>query len=379
MEKYIIVVPGYPSETNTYKNAFVHTRVKNYVKMGLNLEIFSVNIKLFATRQNKWEYVYDGIAIEQGSIKDLICKLKSCNFDKILIHYGIKKIISSIVKAVPTVPLIIWFHGVDIISWHRRLYNLRASNIIKFTGYAMLNTVQRLYLKKFLHENEPFVHCVFVSNWLKNVAELDIHSAGRIKNYSIIPNVIDEKVFLYHPKKEQERLKILSIRSYESKNYANDLTVKTIQALAVKPFFNDMQFTICGEGRLWNSITKKLKKYPNVSLIRKYFNHNEIVQLHRQHGIILMPSRQDTHGVSTCEGMSSGLVAISSNNSAIPEYIPKDCGYLADDYQGLVNAIEDMYYNPEKFLEYSKKSSDYILSKCASYIVIKNEISLIKS
>ena len=42
MKKYLVVVPGYPSEQNKYNNAFVHSRVKNYLKNNLDVEVFSV-------------------------------------------------------------------------------------------------------------------------------------------------------------------------------------------------------------------------------------------------------------------------------------------------------------------------------------------------
>jgi len=377
LKKYLIVSPGYPSITDKYSNVFVHTRVKHYISAGLDIDVFSVNRKLFAKRQNGIKYKYDSVTVEQGNAYELGEKIKKSRYDKILVHFGIRKILSSIVKAAPKTPLIIWFHGVDIIAWYRRLYNLRFKNIIKFAGYALLNTLQRFYLKGLIKTHGSRMHCVFVSNWLKQTAQKDIHSTRKIKNYSIIPNIVDENVFEYKQKSKDDRLKILSIRSFNSRNYANDLTVKAIEHLSEKPFFHELSFTICGEGRLWRRIVEPLRKYSNVKLENRFFSHEEIVKLHRQHGIMLMPSRQDTHGISTCEGMSSGLVPISSNNSAIPEYVPMSCGYLADDYIGLANAIEDLYHNPAKFLEYTKMASEFILQKCAGAVVIKEEIKII--
>ncbi|MFZ5974873.1 MAG: glycosyltransferase family 4 protein [Bacillota bacterium] len=378
MKKYLVVTPGYPSGTHKYSNAFVHARVRNYIAEGLNVEVFSVDRKPFARRRHGAKYVYEAVSVEQGNVKELAERIKKEKYEKILIHYGLKRVVSAVIKAAPKTPLIIWFHGVDIIAWHRRLYNLRFKNVIKFAGYTLLNTLQRVFLHRAIKKHGDTIHCVFVSDWLKSVAERDIHSIGKIKHYSVIPNIIDEKVFPYRQKKEDDRLRILTIRSFESKKYANDLTVKAIQELAKKPFFNELKFTFCGDGRLWKSTVKPLKQYPNVQLQRRFFSHSEIVELHAQNGVMLMPSYQDTHGISTCEGMSSGLVPISSNNSAIPEYVPDSCGYLADNYMDLAEAVEDLYNNPEKFLEYSKKASDFIHNKCGVAVVIKREIELIK-
>ena len=378
MSRYLVVTPGYPSEEKKYNNAFVHARIKNYIKAGLNVEVFSYSKNPFARPQNGATYVYDTVTVEQGNISELKNKLKTSKYDKVLIHFAIKSALSCVLNANPNTPVIVWCHGVDVIAWHRRLYNLRFANIVKFTGYAVLNTFQRIYLHWIAKQYEDRITFVFVSQWLKKIMEKDIWRVNQIKNYHIIPNVVDDKVFTYYPKDPKDRLKILSIRSFNSRNYANDQTVKAIQLLAEKPYFNELSFTLCGDGRLWKSTVAPLMDFRNVTLCRRFFSHKEIVQLHREHGVILMPSRQDTHGVSTCEAMCSGLVPISSNNSAIPEYIPATCGYLATSIKELASAIDDIYYNPDKFLKYSINSAFYIRNVCGNDIIISKEINLIE-
>lgn len=379
MGRYILITPGYPSEKNKYNNTFVHARVKNYLSRGVLVDIFCVNRKPFAKPKNGAKYVYEGVTVEQGNIDEMRDKLQSNKYDKILIHFAIKKIVSTTIRVSNNTPLIIWSHGVDIIPWHKRIYNLQLSNVIKFAGYALLNTLQRLYLKKVVKKYGDMITFVFVSDWQKNVAEKSIWSVNKIKSYSIIPNIVDEKVFKFQQKTKDARLKILSIRSFRSRNYANDLTVKAIKALSQKPYFNELRFTICGDGRLWEKTVKPLREYQNVQLKKGFFSHSEIAQLHKEHGVILMPSRQDTHGVSTSEAMSSGLVPISSNNSAIPEFVPTSCGYLANRYLDIVSAIEDIYMDAERFLASSKEASEFIQRKCASSVVIKREIELVES
>jgi hypothetical protein len=64
----------------------------------------------------------------------------------------------------------------------------------------------------------------------------------------------------------------------------------------------------------------------NVIIKGTFLDQKSIKALHDQNGVFLAISRQDAQGVSMCEAMSSGLAIISSNNTAIPEFIP--------DYQG---------------------------------------------
>ena len=375
--KYLVVSPGYPSETDPYSNAFVHERVKRYIEAGLNVEVYSVSRKLFSPKKNGASYHYNYIHVEQGNVAELKQKIRSGQYEKILVHFGFELVVSAAVKAVPKTPLIIWFHGVDSIGWYRRMYNLQLRNAVKFAGYIPINILQRFSLRRILVHHGDRIHCIFVSEWLKQIAEKDMHCVGRIKHASVIPNIVNDETFPYRPKDPEDRLNILSIRSFASKKYANDQTVKAIQALTSKPYFGELTFRICGDGRLWDSTVKPLKQYPNVHLMRRFFSHDQIVELHSRHGVMLMPSRQDTHGISTCEGMSSGLVPITSNNSAIPEYVPAFCGYLTNNYLELADAIEDLYNNPHKFLDLSKKAAEFIRIKCAVPVIVSREIDLI--
>ncbi len=377
MKKYLLVSPGYPSEKDKYNCAFVHVRVKHYLERGLNVDVFFVNRRRLGKPQSGNKYEYEGVTIEKGNLKELKRTIERGNFEKILIHFGYKTIVSTALKAAKETPIIIWLHGVDVISWTRRMYNLRLKNVIKFLGYILINVQQRMFLNKIAKDFSDSIAFIFVSDWLKKTAQKDIRS--NIKNAYVIPNPIDTKAFVYEKKEKGDRLKILIIRSFANRNYANDVLVKAIIELSKKPIFTDFEFTICGRGRLWKSTIAPLKRFENVHLENRYFSHKEIKELHEKHGVILMPSRQDTHGISTCEGMSSGLVAISSNNSAIPEYVPSSCAYLTDDYRGIVEAIEDIYNNIDKYLAFSRKGAEFIRSKCSSDIVIEKELKIITS
>ncbi len=376
--RYLLVTPGYPSESKKYNNAFVHARVKQYIKAGLEVDIFSYSKSYFAKPGNGKRYKWENVEVECGNLNELSQKLRTQKYDKILMHFAIHGAVKRVLTVAAGTPVIIWCHGVDVISWRRRMYNLRIKNIVKFCGYAVLNTIQRMYIHRAVMKYGNLITFVFVSNWLKNCAQRDLWLSERLTNFRIIPNIIDEVTFQYKQKEEVDRLKILSIRSFDFKKYANDLTVKAVKILSDKDYFNELEFTICGKGRLWDRTTAPLKQYSNVELINQFFSHDEIVDLHAKNGIMLMPSRQDTQGVSTCEGMSSGLVPISSNNSAIPEYVAENCGYLASNVNEIVAAIDDLYHNPEKFLDYSKNAAAFISNKCAARAVIPIEIALIQ-
>ena len=65
------------------------------------------------------------------------------------------------------------------------------------------------------------IHFAFVSDWMRRVTEIDT-GLTKINNYSIIHNGINTQLFNYQKKTAEQRKKILLIRSFNSKKYAND-------------------------------------------------------------------------------------------------------------------------------------------------------------
>ena len=368
--KYLIIAPGYPSEENKYNNGFIHTRVKLYLKNKMDVTIFSY------TKGALRKYTYEDVTVYTGGKKAYIEFLKEKTYDKYLVHFGFKKIIKPIIKNNSNSTIITWVHGTEALGWYRRLFAFNIKKPYRFLGYIILNIIQLNFLRRLINSNYDITY-VFVSNWMKNILEKDTHSIGKIKKYKIIPNVIDDSIFKYQEKKPNDRLNILSIRPFQSKKYANDLTVKTILKLSTEPYFSKLKFTIYGDGRLFDKTLKPIKNIENVKIYRKFLTHNDISREHKKNGIMLIPTRQDAQGVSMCEAMSSGLVPVTSNNTAIPEYVNNECGYLANNVDELASAITEMYYNEKVFLAKSKKAHNFIFEKCSPKKVMTEELNLI--
>ena len=370
--KYLVISPGYPSKDNKYNNGFVHSRVKLYLENNLNITVFSY------TSGELRKYKYEGVVVYTGGKEAYIQFLKLNKYDKFLIHFGYKKIVKPIINLYPKSKIIMWVHGAEALGWYRRLFAFNIKKPYRFFGYIILNIIQLHFLNKIINSDHDITF-VFVSNWMKEILEKDSHSVGKIKKYKIIPNVIDSNIFNYIPKNSNDRLNILSIRTFQSKKYANDLTVKAILNLSKEPFFDELNFTIYGDGRLFKKTLKPIMKFDNVNIYQKFLNHSEISKVHKKNGIMLIPTRQDAQGVSMCEAMSSGLVPVTSNNTAIPEFVTDKCGYLASKVKDLSDAIKEMYYDEKKFLSKSKNAHEYINKKCSPKKVTNEELKLITS
>ena len=87
----------------------------------------------------------------------------------------------------------------------------------------------------------------------------------------------------------------------------------------------------------------------------------------------------DAQGVSMCEAMSSGLIPITSNNTAIPEFVThKKTGFLTESVNEIVDSVNYLYNNPTDYLKMSREASLSIAKISGIDVVMKKEMQLIK-
>ena len=197
--------------------------------------------------------------------------------------------------------------------------------------------------------------------------------------FSIIHNPIDTRLFKYHEKGVDQRYKILSIRPFASRVYANDLTVKCILELSKRKDFANFDFTLIGDGILFEKTIEPLREFSNVRIVKGFLRRVDIAKYHKENGIFLVPSRQDTQGVSRDEAMSSGLVPITNNIAAIPEFVDASCGVLSpgEDYLDMAHQIGRIVDNPSLFLSMSKAAADRVRRQTAATVIVDRELELI--
>lgn len=363
--KILLLTTAYPSEGNYYNHGFIHSRVLEYKKLNNNLVI---DICVIDHGKQLVKYVYEGITVYKGHQEVIKNSVDIKSYDRVIVHFLDHKIIDYIESVNYKDSLIVWVHGAEALSWKRRTFN---KFNLQFLKYILSNKKQLKKLHQFTEANKHRIKFIFVSNWMKEIMEEDCNL--NIKNYEIIPNVINTEFFKYKEKNIEDRKRILMIRPFTTRKYATDIAIKTIEKLE-KEFkeFKDLSFTIIGDGPLYENDVSNIKNLPNVQLINKFLHHKEIKEYHDKNGVMLIPTRQDSQGVSMCEAMSSGLVPVTSNNTAIPEFINEDCGYLCNSVDDLANAIIELYNNPEIFINKSQNSSSMMNKKCSEqYTIIK--------
>ncbi len=362
----------YPKEGSLYRNAFIHRRVLEYKKRGIEVEICVLD----ETLSNSNEYFYEGIKVIEANSTDCQEYITCLNPQKILVHFISRDIIKVLDTFINKIPIIVWIHLMEATAWYRRLFSLGEKGFLK---YILTNTRQLINLRSFVKKSkENNIKFIFVSNWVKKTAEKDM--LIKIDNFYVINNVVDTNLFKYKKKSQNLRKNILLIRPFESKKYANDIAVKAIVELSKKPYFSELKFSIYGSGRLFDKTIEPLLHYHNVKINNEFLNHNEIKREHDLHGVFLCPTRQDSQGVSMCEAMSSGLLTITTNNSAIPEFLEdKKSGILTNSVKEIVQSVDYLYKNPSVFSAISEQASKSILEKCNPEKVIKQELEVILS
>ena len=363
-KKYAVLVSNYPTNEHPNVFGFVHSRVRAYVNYGLEVDVYRISDKTYS-------YEFENISVKCGPedyIKDC---LKGDWYALILIHFLDKKKIN----IVEDKKCMIWVHGFEALSWKRRLYNINP----RLPLYIIENTKQLNNFRKYAmtHPQSMFI---FVSDWMYNITCADIKY--KIANHRIIHNYIDSTIFSFHEKNRDDAKNILLIRNFENRKYANDISIKFILALSKKEYFPKLQFTIYGEGKYFGKLTKKISRFSNVEINNHFITQHEISEIQKSHGVFLCPTRQDAQGVSMCEAMSSGLVPITSMNTAIPEFVKENVeGFLCENRKlsSFVTAYESMLSDTTRFKTMSFAASTRVQRQCSIENTILKEIELMQS
>lgn len=221
------------------------------------------------------------------------------------------------------------------------------------------------------------IRVVFVSEYLKNLSIKEFNINPDCLN--VIHNFIDTDFFRYIPKDVSQRFRIVSIKSYDSRIYANDVTRDAIILLSRHESFSLMTFDLYGDGQRFETDTRDLADFPNVTVHRRFLSPSEIAEVHKDHGIILCTTRFDTQGVSRDEAMSSGLVPITNPVAAVPEFVDDSCAMLVapDNPQAVADAILALANDAELFSKLSAAAAQRVRALSSKRDTIEKELRLL--
>jgi len=368
----LTIVRNYISEDNIYANCFVHVRVKQYLNNNKKAKVFILNKESKRKTSN-----IDGVFVEAGNVHDLINFINENDIEAVCVHFIDKLMIDALTKVTKKLRIFIFVHGNEALHWYERIFlddfnSIRS--ILGFCKYTFYNVITIPKIKSFLRHTNHGYKLIAVSEWMKRIAEKNWKTKN--KDWQIIHNIIDGNIFNYLAKSPDQRFKVLIIRSFSSAKYANDISINVIKKLSNHIEFKEMEFCIIGSGILFTKLTDEIRHFQNVILRQGFIKQYDVAEVHKHYGIFLCPTRQDAQGVSMCEAMSSGLIPITLNNTAIPEFVPSGLGLACNNEDEMVDKILEIVRNPEMFINYSKRVSQFINEKCSKENTTTKEINL---
>lgn len=368
-ERILVITPHYPTDDSLYRFQFLHRRLISYKEKGLKFEVFRFN------SSKKTHYGFEGIEFTSGTSQMFKAFLRQFHFSKIIIHFLTPEIWKAIKEYISPRKLFIWVHGAEAEPWQRRAYDYNGKDKHKKIklNCQYMEMWQDVLLSQFK------INYIFPSESFKNQFEINHNLVLSNENGNVIHNFIDTQLFNFIPKDARQRLKILSIRPYASLKYANDLIVKAIEGLSEEAFFSDLEFRIIGDGLLFDETVDPIKRFKNVIIEKRFLPQGEIAKLHKEYGLFLVPTRQDSQGVSRDEAMSSGLVALTNRIPAIEEFCDDECAILAppEDYNHLIEGIKMLYHDPQRFLKMSECAANKVRSLSSDKYTIDMELRLL--
>lgn len=369
--RHLVLTNNYPAYSDLYRNAFVHTRVQGYAAAGVKTDVFRFKEKELSHCEE-----FHGQDVFTGGANLLEKMLAGGQYKTVLVHFLSPPMWEVLSKYLNTVKVIVWLHGAEIHPWYRREFNYLNDSqreIAKIESEKRMKFWQDVLVP--MHVN---LHLVIVSQaFAKEITE-DTGVTLAPTQYSIIHNPVDVQLFNYVEKPIEQRRKVLSIRPFASRQYANDLSVKAIIELSERADFDDIEFCIIGDGVLFDETLEPLRKFSNVTIEKRFLNHQQIAELHKEYGIFLCPTRWDSQGVSRDEAMASGLVAVTTAIAAVPEFADELCATLApaEDHIALANAMAQLFDDEEQFRLKSRNAAERVRAQSAIAQTIAQEIQL---
>lgn len=372
----LIITPEYPSTHNLYVSAFAHSRNRRYIQSGLRIQVAHISMH----HHYQTSFTTDAVPVLKGGYADLKTLLRTNRYRTIVVHFLDENIASILDTYALRQRLIFICHGPE--TTFRMLPNLSRS----YFSHALPAIdkgdhwdLREQFVRQFARSERT--HWVFVSDWLRDAAQRLI--GVDFKHAHVIHNPIDPDLFPFRVKDPEDRKRILLLRRFDDVRYHSvDVAVRAILELSKRPFFDELEFSVYGDGNVYDRLLAPIKGFKNIKFYRTFVPNDQIAELFAAHGILLIPSRHDAHAVSMGEGTSAGLVVVGSAVTSNPYFMEQELNHTLaerEDYIGLADIIERLYRDPDEFLTISERMSRTTQERCGLENTSDREVALIES
>ena len=225
----------------------------------------------------------------------------------------------------------------DDISFLEEKFDLIISHMPSGNIYAdLINKKLKLKHISILHQSDKTVLNNFkysfyfkkrLNSALKNSDLIGVRNKFLYSNYDfILPSFVEKSMILNNKEiNSNEKLKIITLsKLIKRKNI--DLV---ITALSKANF--DFEYSIYGDGKEEKKLKNLIKKYNLENKIKIYpqINHENVYEKLDENDVFILPSINETFGLSYIEAFSRGLITVGIKNTGIDGFIQnKENGFL---------------------------------------------------
>lgn len=301
----LVLVTDYPRPEGTHAYMFVHVRNKYYLKNGIIPTVVN-----FAARTC---YEIDGIRV----ITRKQYEIENKKYDALISHASNLRNHYLFIKAFEKrfERIIFFFHGQEILKFRDAYpvpYDYMKSKTLGKTFLRnRYDDLKILLWKNYYKRLQNKSVFVFVSNWIKKQFVKNTNISN-LQNAFVINNCVGE-VFerLSYDWKCSKEFDFITIRSnLDGSKYGVDIVCR----LAMQN--PTLKFLIIGKGKYFdfNLIP------PNITLVKETLSHEQMITYLNQSKFGLLPTREDTQGVMTCEMATFGMPVITSDIEVCHEF-----------------------------------------------------------
>lgn len=135
-----------------------------------------------------------------------------------------------------------------------------------------------------------------------------------------------------------------------------DLLLETYKRLS----FSGVKLLIAGKGEIPQEALDYIHSDPNIELINRWIEDDELYSLFERIDFTLLPYRTATQSGIIPLSFSFARAVVATNVGALSEQIPDECGIVVNPSSSeLANTIECLYSNPEQLISMGNNAKKY--------------------
>lgn len=371
---FVLVAVTYPHRWRT-GSEYVRSRVDAYARAGLRgvvVDYSPLNVGEPYVIEDDSSTV---IVIRPADLRAALDAIKVSG-SPVLAHSPTPEALDELHARFSHGSLAVWFHGYEVRDYRRLQCNTTTEQLFAIRHIRDAQNHDRFRAAAPVFTN-PAIIKVFVSETQRSYSEFDVGVEAH--NVEIIPNHIDADMYRSRERRPEEARKILLLRGFAQRNYANDVALRALEICSRRDGFSDLEIMVRGYGQHFRSEVAVVRRFDNVTVEEGFSSPAQMAALHDAHGIYLCPTRYDTQGVMLGEAMASGMATITNPVAAIPEFTDESCSLLprGNDPWAFADALWHLVQHPELMPELSRNAAARVRRQCGLDATIRREIELI--